>query len=53
MNLEINRNYSAYKTLSLAAVIYFYNILLLMKSISEDISNECFIKRNQMYFRYH
>jgi hypothetical protein len=45
-------NYSAYKTLSMATMLYFYNILGISKSILKDICHQFFTKSYQMYFRY-
>src|SRR5450759_3146983 len=47
-----NGNYSAYKTLSMATMLYFYNILGISKSILKDICHQFFTKSYQMYFRY-
>ena len=48
--IKIIGNYSAYKTISQAVTPHYYNIFTFMKSISEDISYECFIKSYKMYF---
>jgi hypothetical protein len=54
MNSGINENsnYSAYKTLSMATMLYFYKILGISKSILKDICHQFFTKNYQMYFRY-